>query len=391
MDRTGLNILTDLNYLRGYSRQEHMRYIGNKTKLLGFIDGVMDELGIRSGVFCDPFAGTASVARHMKERGFQVISADLMRYSYILQRAYVVVDDYPGFAGVSREVGNTPSSGEDAGRKALQKTVQFLNNLENGRGGFIYRSYCPGGSNGRRLYFTDDNGRRIDVIRQRLARWQSEGRLTGDEYYLLLAALIEAADAVANISGVYCAFLKSLHPNAKHSLKLKSPRVITGRSRRHQALLGDANELIEQIRCDILYLDPPYNVRQYACNYHVLETIADGWSREEPRIYGKTGMRPYKHQRSRYCCRRKGERALTDLIAKAHAHTGCTHVLMSYNDEGVIPLTSIERILKEGGLPDTYRTFRRRYRRFRSDSDGPNRRYRQGDRVTEWIHYIRFR
>jgi len=368
-----------------------MRYIGNKTKLLGFIDRTMDELGIRSGVFCELFAGTASVARHMKERGFRVISADLMHYSYVLQRAYVMVDEYPRFTGLSREVGLVPSSGEEDRRRSLQKTVQFLNNLEDGRGGFIYRSYCPGGSGGRRLYFTDDNGRRIDVIRQQLACWQSEGRLTEDEYYLLLAALIEAADAVANISGVYCAFLKSFHPNARHGLKLKPPRVITGRSGGHGALLGDANELIEKIRCDILYLDPPYNVRQYAYNYHILETIADGWSREEPRIYGKTGMRPYKHQRSRYCCRRKGERALTDLIAKARTHTGCTHLLMSYNDEGVIPRTSIERILKEGGLPATYRTFHRRYRRFRSDSDGPHRRYRRSDRVTEWIHYIRFR
>jgi adenine-specific DNA-methyltransferase len=368
-----------------------MRYIGNKTKLLGFIDTVMDELGIRSGVFCDPFAGTASVARHMKERGFQVISADLMRYSYVLQRAYVVVDEYPRFSGLSREIGIIPSSGENGRKKALQKAVQFLNTLEDGRGGFIYRSYSPGGSGGRRLYFTDDNGRRIDVIRQQLTRWQAEGRLTEDEYYLLLAALIEAADAVANISGVYCAFLKNLHPNARHSLRLKTPRVTAGTSRRHGALLGDANALIEAIRCDILYLDPPYNVRQYACNYHILETIADGWSWSEPRIYGKTGMRPYKHQRSRYCCRRKGERALIDLIAKAREHTGCTHLLMSYNDEGVIPRTSIERILKERGVPDTYRTFRRKYRRFRSDSNGPNRRYRRSDRVTEWIHYIRLR
>ena len=368
-----------------------MRYIGNKTKLLGFIDRVMDELDIRSGVFCDLFAGTASVSRHMKERGFQVISADLMRYSYVLQRAYVVVDEYPPFSRLPREVGVIPpSKGEDRNRP-LQKTVQFLNALRDGRDGFIYRSYCPGGSGGRRLYFTDHNGRRIDVIRERLARWQSEGRLTEDEYYLLLAALIEAADAVANISGVYCAFLKNLHPNATHRLKLKTPRVITDSPGKHSALMGDANELIENIRCDVLYLDPPYNVRQYACNYHVLETIADGWSSDEPRIYGKTGMRPYKHQRSRYCCRRKGERALTDLVSKARDRTGCTHLLMSYNDEGVIPRSSIERILKEAGLPGSYRTFRRGYRRFRSDSDGPNRRYRPNDRVTEWLHSVRFR
>jgi adenine-specific DNA-methyltransferase len=218
-----------------------------------------------------------------------------------------------------------------------------------------------------------------------------EGRLTGEEYYLLLASLIEGADAVANISGVYCAFLKDLQPNARHRLRLHAPRIITGGSGRYRALLGDANELIDRIRCDILYLDPPYNVRQYACNYHILETIAEGWSQGEPRIYGKTGMRPYKHQRSQYCCRRKGERALAELVFKARERSGCTHLLMSYNDEGVIPKTSIEKILRDIGRSATYRTFCRKHRRFRSDADGPNRRYRRGDRVTEWLYYVRLR
>jgi adenine-specific DNA-methyltransferase len=368
-----------------------MRYIGNKTKLLSFIDRVMDELGIRSGVFCDLFAGTASVARHMKSRGFHVVSADLMRYSYVLQRAYVVANEYPRFAHMPMEVGVTPWAAADDRERPLQKVVQFLDALRDGQDGFIYHSYCPGGSDGRRLYFTDENGRRIDAIRETLDRWQGEGRLNEDEYYLLLAALIEAADAVANISGVYCAFLKRWQPNARRRLKLRPPEVTTGNSWPHRALLGDANDLITNIRCDIVYLDPPYNVRQYACNYHLLETIAEGWSRQEPRIYGKTGMRPYKHQRSRYCCRRKGEKALANLVEQARERAGCTHLLMSYNDEGVIPGRSIERILKENGRAETYRAFRRSYRRFRSDSDGPHRRYKRGDRVTERLYYVRLR
>jgi adenine-specific DNA-methyltransferase len=368
-----------------------MRYIGNKTKLLSFIDRVMDELGIRSGVLCDLFAGTASVSRHMKELGFRIVSADLMRYSYVLQRAYVVVDRYPRYARLPEEVGIPSSMREEDQNRPLQKTIQYLNGLNDGGDGFIYRSYCPGGSGGRRLYFTDQNGRRIDAIRETLDSWQSQGRLSEDEYYLLLAALIEAADAVANISGVYCAFLKELQPNARHQLKLRPPAVITGNPWQHRALRGDANELIEDIRCDILYLDPPYNVRQYACNYHILETLAEGWTQREPHIYGKTGMRPYKHQRSRYCCRRKGEKALADLVDKARRYTGCTHLLMSYNDEGVIPRQSIERILKEGGLAATFQVFSRGYRRFRSDSNGPRRRYKRGDRVTERLYYVRLR
>jgi adenine-specific DNA-methyltransferase len=368
-----------------------MRYIGNKTKLLDFIDATMDALGLKKGVFCDPFAGTASVARHMKSRGFQVVCADLMRYSFVLQWAYVVANQYPKFLNLPPEVGVPNSSDGQDPQIPLHRTIQYLNGLEDGSGGFIYRSYSPGGSAGRRMYFTDQNGRKIDAIRKTLDDWRQGGRLCDDEYYLLLAALLESVDAVANISGVYCAFLKGLQPNARRQLRLRPPQLVTDNLQQHRALQGDANELISSICCDILYLDPPYNVRQYACNYHLLETIAEGWAQQEPQIYGKTGMRPYKHQRSRYCSRRGGERALRDLVEKARDRASCTHLLLSYNDEGVIPPQSIERIMRETGKKRTYRKFERTYKRFRSDSDGPNRTYHRDDRVTESLYYIRLR
>jgi adenine-specific DNA-methyltransferase len=368
-----------------------LRYIGNKTKLLDFIDGVMGSLGIRSGTFCDLFAGTASVARHMKSKGFQVVCGDIMRYSYVLQRAYVVVNQYPRFVNLPGEVELNSCTRSDNLQEPLLKVILYLNQQRDGQDGFIYRNYCPGGSGGRRLYFTDENGRRIDAVRQTLDRWKQEGGLSRDEYYILLAALIEATDAVANISGVYCSFLKDLQPNARRRLHLRPPSLVTENPQDHRAHQGDANDLITGIRCDVLYLDPPYNIRQYACNYHLLESIAEGWSHGEPRIYGKTGMRPYKHQRSRYCSRRGGQRALADLVQKAREKAGCSHLLLSYNDEGVIPGESIESILREVGVSRTYRKFERAYRRFRSDSDGPNRRYRRGDQVTESLYYVRLR
>jgi adenine-specific DNA-methyltransferase len=51
--------------------------------------------------------------------------------------------------------------------------------------------------------------------------------------------------------------------------------------------------LIEKISGDILYLDPPYNQRQYATNYHMLKTIA---KYDNPIIHGKTGLREYQDQ-----------------------------------------------------------------------------------------------
>ncbi|KPL18844.1 MAG: hypothetical protein AMJ92_05905 [candidate division Zixibacteria bacterium SM23_81] len=367
-----------------------MRYIGNKTKLLGFIDGVMETVGIHSGTFCDIFAGTASVARYMKSKGFQVICGDIMRYSYILQWAYVVVNQYPRFAGLPPEVGVMGHAGSGNPQGPLRKVISFLNEQVDGADGFIYRNYCPGGSRDGRLYFTDENGRRIDAVRSILENWRRQGRLANDEYYLLLASLLESVDAVANISGVYCSFLKELQPNAVRRLRLRPSVLVTENPQRHEAHLRDANELILQIRCDILYLDPPYNPRQYAGNYHLLESIAEGWSQEEPKIYGKTGMRPYQNQRSVYCSRREGHRALVDLVEKARERAGCTHLLLSYNDEGIISQQEIQEILCAAGRSRTYRRFERAYKRFRSDADGPKRKYR-ADGVTERLYYVRLR
>src|SRR5688500_11082735 len=71
------------------SERHDVRYIGNKTKLLEFIGSALDEKRIASGRAMDAFAGTATVARFLKERGFEVVSADIMTYSYVFQKAYV--------------------------------------------------------------------------------------------------------------------------------------------------------------------------------------------------------------------------------------------------------------------------------------------------------------
>ena len=66
-----------------------MRYIGCKLNLLSHIEKVVADLGIQNGTFCDLFAGTASVAAHFKQRGFQIISNDLRGFSYAFQQALV--------------------------------------------------------------------------------------------------------------------------------------------------------------------------------------------------------------------------------------------------------------------------------------------------------------
>lgn len=343
-----------------------MRYIGNKTKLLAFIGATLRKRGIRPGTALDPFTGTASVAAELKRHGWRVCASDVMEYGYVFARAYVQTD----------------ANGIDSG--ALQALLAELNGLAPSPG-FVHEEYTPGGQAGarhQRMYFTPENGARIDAVRSRLHRWQRDGVIDDESRILLLAALLEAADRVANTTGVYAACVKSWQPNALKPLRLEMPPASRGNGCR--AARGDALAIVGAHEpFDLLYLDPPYNSRQYTGYYHIPELIATGWfaGKLEPR--GKTGLVTDPAKRSEWSRRRRCEGALEQLLASAR----CRHIVMSYNSEGLIPESSIERIFKAYGRRATFTRHRRSYRRYRSDSDGASRRYR-GDAVTEYLYCV---
>ncbi len=353
-----------------------MRYIGNKTRLLGFIGRILRARGIRGGVAVDPFSGTASVARRLKRRGFQVVAADLMEYAYVFARAYVEVAREPETAGLAEHL-------RLRGR-SLRAITRFLDRLP-GEPGFVHEHYSPAGDAGRahgRMYFTPENAARIDAIRACIESWRRDGLIDDDLFHLLLAALLEAADRVANTTGVYAAFVKSWQPNALKPLALHTPRVLEGNG--CYAHRMDALELVRALPpFELLYLDPPYNNRQYAGYYHVPEVIARGWFDATPRTRGKTGLIEDDHLRSDWSRAGHCEAAFEALVAAAN----CRHIVMSYNDEGIIPESTIRRVLREHGRTRTYKRHHTGYKRYRSDSDGENRRYR-GDRVFEYLYCV---
>jgi adenine-specific DNA-methyltransferase len=333
-----------------------MRYIGNKTKLLRFIGGVLRRRGIRDGVAVDPFSGTASVARELKRLGFRVVAADLMEYAHVLAKAYVEA------TSVSAD---------------LHDRLRQLDALPP-RPGFLTENF----SAPARMYFTEANAARIDAMRSQIDAWRANGDVAGIEQYQLLASLIEASDRVANTTGVYAAFVKTWQPNARRALELRVPEVIN--SNGCYAHRADAVQLVSEIgEFDLLYLDPPYNSRQYAGYYHVPELLALGWFDEPPILRGKTGLLPDRDKRSDWSRRSKCEAALEKLVATAK----CKHIVMSYNAEGILSEAAIERILKQYGRRETYQKYARPYRRYRSDADGENRRY-AGDAVEEYLYCV---
>ncbi len=412
-----------------------MRLIGNKTRLLPSIEDFLREHGIARGTLIDIFSGTASVGRHFKKLGFRVIANDTLAAGYTQAVAGVEVSRHPRYEALrgahraafeSREfregLAETPdldfdgdsSVGSRRRRDAslpLRQAIHFLATRVPPREGLIFRNFCPGGPHGRR-YFRDDHGRKIDGALHFLREAHQGGLLPPHELHLLLAALIDGADRVANISGTYGAFLKSWQKNTEGELRLVPPEVIES-DKRNEAHQADANRLIRHLKGDVLYIDPPYNRRQYIANYHVLEILAEhhriaDLEVYEAALYGKTGLRPYDDLRSHYCVRpgirgARGDNALTaftDLVLSSRAQ----HVVVSYNEEGILSRDEIGAVLARFAGRRGF-DFERDLReidfpRFRSDADRPSvngsggRRYsvlegRDRNRLSELLFYAR--
>ena len=206
--------------------------------------------------------------------------------------------------------------------------------------------------------------------------WRRDELITEDECYILLLALLEAVSKVTNISGTYGAYLKDWDPRTHNSLTLE-PFLPIPSDRKHIVYQEDANSLIEQIECDILYIDPPYNARQYITNYHVLETIA---RYDNPSVYGKTGLRPYSDlEKSAYCSQATCLQAFAALISRAKAE----HIIVSYNSEGIMNEVQILDVLRQRGASPKMIPID--YRRFKSNSNGTSKNEKK---VQEYLFYV---
>lgn len=328
-----------------------MNYIGSKYSLMEFLKNTIgDVTGYQSGeghIFADLFAGTGVVGSAYKEMGYYVISNDIQYYSYVLNKH--LIENVPVLDG---------------------SPLDYLNSL-NGIEGFVYNNYCAGGS--ERNYFTDSNGQKCDAIRTKLEDMHGKD-IDDSVYFYFLASLINSIDKYANTASVYGAFLKHIKISAQKDFKLELLPVISGN--KGEAHNKDINDLVKGISGDILYLDPPYNARQYCTNYHVLETIA---RYDNPILNGKTGLRDYTDQKSLFCSKKTVDKAFDDLISNANFK----YIFLSYNNEGLMSLETIKAIMSKYGK---YTCFTQDYRRFKADKD--ENRQIAADTTTEYIHCL---
>ena len=356
-----------------------MKYIGNKYRLLDLIDSVFIQEGLPSkGTLIDIFTGTTNVAQFYKKKGYRLIANDFMTYSYVSQCAYIKNNQYPKFEKlIKAEQLKLRLELIESKKNPLAIVLQYLNNLP-GKEGFMFKHYAPGGMHARQ-FFSNENAKKIDAVRDKIQKWKTQKLINKSEYYILLSSLIDAADFVANISGTYGAYLKIWRSMALKPFTMILPRLIES-DIDHEIYQQDSNKLIRKIKGDILYIDPPYNTRQYAANFHILETLAC-W--DNPKVNGKTGLRPYESQKSLYSKKAACKEAFADLIENADAK----FILMSYSNEGIIP---DEFICETLGKKGKVKVHKQDYRRFRTERDHEKRQYKvPDDRVTELIYSVK--
>ncbi|MDQ0508259.1 adenine-specific DNA-methyltransferase [Peptoniphilus ivorii] len=308
-----------------------MRFIGGKTLIIPYILELIEKKTKNIKSISDVFAGSGVVSREFKNMGYDVISNDLMYFSYVLLRGTVGINSKLEFQNLN-----------------ISNPIEYLNNINlesidnNLKNCFVYQNYSPKGG---RMYFTEENALKVDLVRTQIENWYKNSLINEDEYFYLLTCLIEAVPFVSNITGVYGAYLKHWDKRALNNLKLKNVGLSINNSV-GQSYNEDSNKLIENIKTDLAYFDPPYNQRQYLPNYHVLETIA---KYDNPRIKGVTGLRDYSEQKSDYCRKDSVFNTFEDLIKK----TNSRYIILSYNTEGLLSHDEIIGILEKYGKKST--------------------------------------
>ena len=306
------------------------KYLGSKRHLAVAICDRICAHGAPAS-FLDGFCGTGAVAIEMARRGCGPITCvdNLLSNTAVLRAYFSAV-----VGGAADAVG--------AGLERLDRSPP--------RGGYVTRAY-----GGR--YFTDDNARRIDGIREALdrAEWQRSAKpMHHDEIgSALLAALLLAADRVANCIGQYDAYLKHLgsstHSNGRHlvdsrvygPLRLVPLATAPADVKVFTTDIGDALRGVGG-RAEVAYFDPPYNSRQYSDNYHVLEAIAR-W--DGAPVYGKTRKARRPTLRSAFSRRSQVVAALSELVSRCRAK----RIYLSYSSEGLVPPDELWALLRERG------------------------------------------
>lgn len=269
------------------------RYLGNKYKLLPFIKNVIDTECTDIDVVIDIFAGTGAVASAFQDK--QLITNDILYSNYICNYAWFSPEKY--------------------NREKVERMIDAYNALT-----VLEENYMT--INFSDTYFSHDDCSKIGFIREDIENQYAGSQINERERALLITSLLYAMDKIAKTCGHYDAYRQGVEFDMH--LELSLPEASTENNINNQCFNMDSNELAGKITGDLVYIDPPYNSRQYCDAYHLLENVAR-W--EKPEVFGVARKMDRTALKSRYCTGSAAE-AFEDLIHQLN----CRYIALSYNN-----------------------------------------------------------
>jgi len=347
---------------RDFLSRQLIAYIGNKRRLLPFLSDAFRALERRAPIrtFLDPFSGSGAVSRLAKTLGYAVTANDWERYAWVVTSAHLTVAPseterlFDRKGGIEAAFDELNRIGDDARGRV-------------GRVGYLALNYAPERTETadyrrERLFYTAENARFLDAVRDRIEEWYPGWKLEGRqlrEKLLLVSAVVYEAATHANTSGVFKACHKGFGGFGRDALtrilapvRLELP-VLWESTAPMKVERENAESLVAKQTADLCYLDPPYTIHQYGSNYHLLNTIVR-WDkpdvetgyRSDGRLRSKAGIRPdWIETHSDFCVRSKASAALMRLLESIDS----TFIVLSYNTEGIVPIEEVYAIMSRMG------------------------------------------
>lgn len=273
------------------------RYLGSKYKLLDFIDEtIKNNCGEYNSVF-DVFGGTGVVSNYFSEKGKKIYINDILKSNYCIYRAFL---------------GN-----EKFSENKIKKIIDEYNKISDLEENYFSKNY-------KNTYFSENDCKKIGYIRENINKKFENKEINEREKYILIASLLYSMDKIANTVGHYDAYRKK--QKLEDCFEMYNLDINKNQTIKNEIYNMDSNELAKKIKADIVYIDPPYNSRQYGDAYHLLENVAE-W--KKPKVYGVAKKMDRSKIKSNYCTN-KASNAFKDLIKNCN----CKYIIVSYNNMG---------------------------------------------------------
>lgn len=332
-----------------------MRYLGCKTTLISNIQNLFEEKGLlQNGMtLFDAFCGTGAVAYHFRNT-FNIVLNDNLHCATTF---------------ASGKLYSSNCNFEKLGFNPFD----FFNNNNNRIIGFFSNNYAPTLSG--RMYFSDENAGRIDYFRKQIQDWYDDAKISNNEFCYLLSALMESVSHVANVAGVYGAYLKTWDPRALKPIIFMQPSDTDPKNQNddvHNVDVrnGNIEDIIEDVECDILYIDPPYTKNSYSVQYHILETLI---LNDKPELKGITGARQYNNISNAWSKPNKVEVLFDKVLAKTKA----THIVFSYSSDGLMSKDYILYAMKRYCYDESVTCEEISYKRYKNFKTGVKKEHKE--------------